>query len=222
MIKKIIHPAIVLLLAASTNAFADDHASSTSDMISNMNNLPPWSLILGAQAGYGYLSANDYPGAEKEKGGPIGGIFIGLDYNIIPQLSIGLELGVNYGFKLLKFSNNVNQSAETKDTYIVPLLATLKYTTPIGINLFVKAGGAYVHQKGTENGIDLFGSSQIANAARVALAGGIGYMWHNWNFFAQYMYTFGDKDAATSSNENSTFPVNSITGGISYTFPLNF
>ena len=232
MIKKITQLTVASLLAvSSTSVFADDHMSNSdnsnmsssdnvSNSMSNMGQQSSWGLVVGGQAGYATVSYDAPSGLEKENGNAIYGAFVGLDYNIIPQLSVGAEVGMNYGYKLLKVSDNSGNYGELKNTYVIPVLATVKYLTPVGINIFAKAGGAYVNQRAYENGADVNGnSSNTISAIKVALAGGVGYMWNNWNFFAQYMYVLGDK---SPSSDNDTLPVSAITGGVSYTFPLSF
>ena len=236
MIKKIMQLTVASLLAvSSTSVFADDHMSNSdnsnmsssdnvSNSMSNMGQQSSWGLVVGGQAGYATIPVDVASGLEDQNSNAIYSVFLGLDYNIIPQLSVGVEVGINYGYKLIKVSNNLNDYAELKNTYIIPILATIKYWTPVGINIFAKAGGAYVHQqeyKSTPTSVDINGntSEDTLKGIRVALAGGLGYMWNNWNFFAQYMYVFGDKKPHGTSNST---PVSAITGGVSYTFPLSF
>ncbi|MCF6807719.1 porin family protein [Thiotrichales bacterium 19S9-12] len=205
--KRYIKPlAALCLISLAGTATADNHQSNKLD------------LVVGGKLGYGYLSAKDYTGVDKKDGGVYTGAFVGVDYYIMPNLTIGGETGLDYGSDLLKY-DTTGIDVEVNDTYVVPLLATIKYFMPYGINVYGKAGIAYVNQKLSAHLGNVGSGSTDTTLSRWngMLGGGIGYKLDSWNFFVEYMYVMGDKDPQTKS---STFPINTITGGVSYTFPM--
>ncbi|MCF6765085.1 porin family protein [Thiotrichales bacterium 19S3-7] len=202
--------------AASANAKPMHHQS----MYYNYDELPKpkryvpppaFHLIVGGQLGYGFLNSDDVSGYTNDDDGNIfGGVFVGGDYMWNPHFATGLQIGYYYGNDLFKYQGNGGlDDAKVKDTMVVPLLATAKVLLPWNFNIFIKGGIAYVNQ-------------DIEDTAHVSyngvLSGGIGYSWHNWDLFAEYMYVFGQEDAF--GDQQRTLPINAITLGLSYAFPI--
>ncbi|TNF68010.1 MAG: porin family protein [Gammaproteobacteria bacterium] len=172
---------------------------------------PSFHLIVGGQMGYGFLSSDDVSGYTTDNDGNLfGGIFVGGDYMWNKHFATGLQIGYYYGHDLLKYQGNGGLGdAKVKDTMVVPLLATAKVLLPWNFNVFLKGGVAYVNQ-------DINDKSHINYNG--VLSGGVGYSWHNWDLFAEYMYVFGDEGAF--GDQAKTLPVNAITLGLSYAFPF--
>ncbi|MCF6767564.1 porin family protein [Thiotrichales bacterium 19S11-10] len=207
--KRYIKPlAALCLISLAGTATAANHQSDKFD------------LVVGGKLGYGYLNADNIPGASKKDGGVYTGAFVGVDYYIMPELTIGAETGLDYGNDLLKYDFPSVADATIDDTYVIPILATIKYFMPYGINVYAKAGLAYVNQKSSVSITDDFGggsSDTTHSSFNGMFGGGIGYKLDNWNFFVEYMYVMGDK---SPEDDGKTFPISSITGGVSYTFPM--
>lgn len=251
-----------IICAASTVAFAsgDSYNRSTGSFIKD-----GWSI--GIDGGYGYLSSPEafYPNdfsvatdgtvdtytASAEVGDWVWGVHIARDFRISTNMLLGLELG----YKDLGDANNhINHERTTnRDNIIheynetlnrdysqnaVDFLLTAHYYLWQGLNIFGKAGVAYV-QSDTNQFYDntfpiedggpiiepLNGDNDIWRL-EPEFSLGVGYMFKcNIDIHAAYTYIGGANDQPIATPENAMFlpkakvySTNMVMAGISYTF----
>ncbi|WHN64767.1 outer membrane beta-barrel protein [Cysteiniphilum sp. QT6929] len=167
--------------------------------------------MLGVQGGYGKvadIARTDLDNASN--GNVFGGAIVGFDFALSHTISFGVESGYDYGYHIIK-DNNSNLNYQ-----MIPVLGTLKFTLPFGLQLFGKGGMAYVTERVN---IGDTGFSATANAWKPMAAAGAAYTYKNWTVFAQYQYVFGDSEV---NNKDQVSKFNALTAGVTYTFPLAF
>ena len=191
----------------SNNFVSSDNNFSENKTISKA----PYGLVLGLNGGYagGFTTPDEN---NNRSGNIYGGGIVGFDFALNDVISFGGESGYDYGYKIFQSSDN-NSSTNFS---VIPVLGTLKFTLPMGINLFAKGGMAYVMEQ-----TKISGETHNNKAWKPMAAAGVGYVYDNWNLFAQYSYIFGNKEA-DSANNNEIDHLGMVTAGVTYTFPLKF
>ena len=177
----------------------------------NQDSKAPYGLVLGVQGGYGKvadMSRTDFDNASN--GNVFGGAIVGFDFALSHTVSFGVESGYDYGYHIIK-DNDSNLNYQ-----MIPVLGTLKFTLPFGLQLFGKGGMAYVTEK---TNIGNTGLSATANAWKPMAAAGAAYTYQDWTVFAQYQYVFGDSEV---NNKDQVSKFNALTAGVTYTFPIAF
>jgi hypothetical protein len=182
------------------------------------NSIASTALVVGAQAGYGASNPNtSNVQSNIKKGNYFYGGTVGIDFSIIPLLTIGAETGVFYGRSLSKISIN-SQGTTTVSNLIIPILAKAQISVPLSFNIFVKGGVSYVKPSATYTDSNI--SVSWKSDWNFTAATGIGYQIGHINLFAQYMRIFG-KSKITINGENGTGSsarIDSITAGVTFTF----
>lgn len=182
-----------------------------SDMGNDQGSKAPYGLVLGVQGGYGKVadvSRNDLDNASN--GNVFGGAIIGFDFALSHAISFGVESGYDYGYHVIKDDDS------DMNYQMIPVLGTLKFTLPFGLQLFGKGGMAYVTERAN---IDNSGFTITTDAWKPMAAAGAAYTYKNWTVFAQYQYIFGNKEI---NNKDQVSKFNALTAGVTYTFPIAF
>ncbi|MBK2125232.1 outer membrane beta-barrel protein [Fangia hongkongensis] len=200
--RKIIATSIIATALASGSAFAAGAQTG---------------VVLGGNIGYGYATngwtKDDADLSGSKNGNLAGGLFIGYDFALNKMLSVGVELGGQYAYQLVKESDGDKLNA-----WSVPLFATAKFYIPhaMGLNIFGKFGYAYNRLTTSGNyvatglsGNDIDGK----NLWRPVAAGGLGFQVQQFNIFAQYQYNW-----LPVYGKNGGY--GTISGGVSYTLPM--
>ncbi|MCF6765680.1 porin family protein [Thiotrichales bacterium 19S3-7] len=175
-------------------------------------------FLVGGQVGYAQVNSDVKNWqAETQKGNFFYGATFGADFALINTLAIGAEAGVFYGNDLAKFDQTGGGTYKVSNL-VIPILAKLKLLTPIGLDLFVKGGIAYVHPYG--NDTDSSVSIQWDSSWDFAAAAGVGYQYEAFNFFIQYMHIFGNNEVNVNGTQGTGYAsdIDAITGGVTYTF----
>ncbi len=178
-------------------------------------------LYIGAQGGYAQNNLN-YDGSlpvKVDRGNIYGGANVGFEFALASEFAIGAETGVFYG----KDISSVETELGTNDTkieisnLIVPVMGTIKFVSPIGINLFAKGGAAYLRPSATESGTS-YSVNWDSTWAPIAAAG-VGYQIGPVDIFGQYTHIFGKKDVNFGSS-NKVSNIDAVTLGVNFMFPL--
>ena len=178
-------------------------------------------LVFGGQFGYAkagvdWTQSSSANTPDINKGNLFYGATLGMDVAVMPMLSLGGEVGLFYSNNLSKITSG---SGTVKvSNLIVPVLAKVQITTPIGFNVFAKGGVSYVRPSASKSGSTY--SIDWKSDWNFTAAAGVGYQIGAINIFAQYMRIFGKDEVnvnATSSTGYSS-NIDAITGGVTYTF----
>ena len=187
-------------------------------------------LVVGGQLGYAkFVPYSKLPvsspgvSGDLSNGGAYGGVLVGYDFALSPMLSVGIETGLNYGYKIANGTvtgpgpTDVDTDISTLD---IPIMATVKlFPTENGFNIFAKGGFDYSKQKltGSAGSVDV---SSTDSKWRPVAAAGVGYQINALNIFAQYTYVFGTKWNDPDGSDGDTLAMNAITAGVTYTIPM--
>ncbi|MFZ9036117.1 MAG: outer membrane beta-barrel protein [Francisellaceae bacterium] len=85
--------------------------------------------------------ASDSP---TDQGGGLFGLIVGYDFAISSHLSLGVESGYSYGYKISEI--NIDGSHYSLNQWQTPMLATAKYYFNNGLIVSAKAGMSYIRQ----------------------------------------------------------------------------
>ena len=186
------------------------------------NNMATTGVVFGAQAGFaaGFNppDLNGASGSTTNAGFNFGG-FVGYDVAVSKMFAVGAEVGINYTPDMYKINIDGLGNADLS-LLNIPIMATAKFYTPIGLNVFAKGGLNF--QNADVSGSCSLGSicsgSQSNNNWTGVLAGGIGYKIQQLNIFAQYMYVFGND--LDNYSDSKAVAQGILTGGVSFTLPM--
>jgi hypothetical protein len=219
----------------ATSAFAD----TTVLPVSTSKN----SVYISGDAGYGVLSTPDQNLAEPDgtyvqsashsNGGFAGGVNIGLNHALSSNILVGGEFGWDYNGQAKYTETFTSTDYTSGDTTLkitstdLHLLATSTYLFNNGLNLFGKAGGARVQQKGNVSGSPTWEAETTETQYQPMLAAGVGYQFRMVNLFVQYGHIFG-KDAknvndlfnSDDGSFNGTVAVDTVKAGVAVNFAL--
>jgi len=219
---------------------------------------------VGIDGGYGYLSSpeepypnnytneNDVYSSDTEIGDYVWGLHIGYDFKISPNTLFGFELGYK---DLGRSLNNFSYKAQGHDYYwsmfsrenhqnAIDFLLTAHYFIYKGLNIFGKAGAAYVRSHVNQNvssdtiifvplnaiPLDALTGDNSIWRLEPEMSIGVGYTFSNhFDIHTAYTHIGGAKDQPVivhSSEENNAvylptakvYSSNMIMLGISYTF----
>lgn len=216
-----------LLIGSVTSAMANDDHTIVKIPKDHAENFMPASqepmafseaktgFVIGGQVGYakptGALSDfidDPDPQDHFDNGNIMGGIFFGYDFALTNFLSIGPEIGINYGHNVEQV-HLINDETIRQDQVTAPLFFKVKLVTPFGLNVFGKAGYAFNQFTVDESIKEDFKLPE--HSFNPAFAGGVGFQIYNFNIFAQATY-YDLEDDGTKAGTSV------YTGGISYTF----
>ena len=162
------------------------------------------SWVVGAQYGYGNSNLSDTTSLNIDKGGNMYGVTLGYDTDILRVFTIGLETGYFQGDLVSIDSDNVKDK-------IFPILLKGQINTLLGLNFFVKTGISRVVPASSPD-------YDWKSSWDYTLAGGMGYSFFDFNFFVQYLKIFGKGKLTGQGSEAYASNIQSITGGITYSF----
>ncbi|MBA2650703.1 MAG: outer membrane beta-barrel protein [Tatlockia sp.] len=214
--------------------------------------------IIGGDIGYGYLSTQEedilapvpltFPALTEVQdqhhkiGDLVGGGYVGRDFEVSNSLLLGLELGYKYlgqskykGHTIDNLSFNFIRTDIQVYQHAVDALLTAKYYVWQGLNLYAKAGAAYVRSKTTQ--ASNFNIGSIAGGLftedtiwriKPEFDLGFGYTFGN-NLGVNFTYThIGGVDTNVTGlfrfynngpdRTPAVFQYNGLTAGLSYTF----
>jgi hypothetical protein len=188
--------------------------------------------------------------SDTDTGGFAWGAHIGYDFVTKPNMLVGFELGYkDLGKSMVKMaykSYNVDsdsyyyQGSRKYTQNAVDALLTTNYFIYKGLNIFGKAGAAYVRSDIDQHATSDFDSSSPNGIPLSALEGdnsiwriepeislGVGYLFdHNLDLHAAYTYVGGANDQSIEDRSSSAsnlpkarvYSTNMLMIGISYTF----
>ncbi len=183
------------------------------------NHVAKSGLVVGIEGGYGQIQNSFWDGAnlDKKTGGAIGGVTLAGQYAINSFLATGVEVGAEYGRKLLSYSVSGDTLVDYKDTLIFPIQAFIKLQSAFGLNTTLGAGYAYIAQHvtyGSGNNQD----EEVAKKFKPVVSVKIGYqITQSLEVYGKYQYVFGDKDKPVTHEINKSNPTQAIMLGVSYT-----
>ena len=200
--KKVLIPALLLSSVAVANAasFNGGH------------------VYVQGEAGYSELDTDKNINTANHSIGGFGyGIRGGYEAAVSGPWSIGLEAGyINLGDSTF----GVNPTQRKIEQQGGDLLATATYHFDNGLNIFGKAGGAYISQKTTLAGVNLGSKDKFLPE----LAAGMGYdVNKNVTLTATVNHIFGDSvNATTIANTAVITPVTSVASSTSVLAGIKF
>ena len=209
----------------------------------------PAGFVIGGDVGYGYLSfaevASIIPPSPASgafslnNGAFIWGVHGGYDISILDRLLMGFEVGykdlgqsslafsISYPKNYFDTNDPVNQNSSiTLDQQAIDILVTTRVYVLNGLNIFGKAGPAYVRSKSNDQSVVNYPAGTGANINEVSqsinvspviwrlrpeLAIGVGYSFKN-NLDVHLMYTYingADFNEAAGPLSQLTSTVNS-------------
>ena len=215
----------------ATSAFADTTILPVST--------PTNSVYISGDAGYGVLSTPDknlpdglgIESASHSTGSFAGGVNVGFNHAVSSNILVGGEFGwaSNGRSKYTETYLNGDENTLKITSTDLQLLATTTYLFNNGLNLFGKAGGARVQQKGTVSGSGITDNWDVVTTEtqyQPMLAAGVGYQFRMVNLFVQYGHIFGKNakefnDLFNSDGSfNGTVAVDTIKAGVAVNFAL--
>ncbi len=150
---------------------------------------------------------------------------LGYDYALTNNILLGIDSAYNddgdshYKGKYPSLNSHYDTTLETYDA---SLAAKGEYLWHNGLNVFGKAGGAYVWQEQGDDGNGLFDSGKTnSEGVRPMVALGVGYnLQENLNFYTQYRHVFGDSLSRSDIiNDNHKIAgINNFVLGLQYKF----
>ncbi|MBK2126013.1 outer membrane beta-barrel protein [Fangia hongkongensis] len=192
---------------------------SSGAVFSADNHITKSGLVVGVEGGYGQIQSSfwDDPNLDKKEGGAIGGVTLAGQYAINSFLATGVEVGAQYGRRLLSYSYGGDTLINYKDTLIFPIQAFIKFQSAFGLNTTLGAGYAYIAQHvtyGSGNNQD----EEVAKKFKPVVSVKIGcQITQKLEVYGKYQYVFGDKDKPVTHEINKPNPTQAIMLGVSYT-----
>ncbi|WP_192483265.1 MULTISPECIES: outer membrane protein [Cysteiniphilum] len=175
-------------------------------------------LVLGGQIGYAEPNVDwkNVGSADVSKGNLYYGANLGYDFALMPNLSLGAEVGVFYSRNLSKISSSGD--TDKVSNLIVPVLGTAKLYFLKGFDVFVKGGISYVDPSASKSGSSY--TVDWKSDWNFTAAAGLGYNFDSIGVFAQYMHIFGKDDVTINGTQGTGYSskIDAITLGLTYTF----
>ena len=221
--KKIVLISSIAILASST-AFADGPAKSGLLFEGQLSaNVTPKNTFQSVQDNSPY---NNVLGSEIDNGGLGGGLYLGYDYALNNNMTIGVLSGYQYIYQLNKLEvnqalGNVSTGNDKLNVNSIPVLATFKYFFNSG--WLVGGEGGLDVQKWVVSGNNAYSGESDSNWNVAPMVGAFGgYQWNNGlALTGDLSYVFGKTtDNLESLSKNSALAFYTVGIDLSYKLPM--